>query len=212
MAIRVKREDAEAALDDESLALDMLEDELDEDDVPAHLIEARMEAFRLQMDEMKSAKQAGSGELKNVGDEKELFKLTTTQPRVICHFMHPDFRRCGIMNEHLRELAKKHFTTLFVYINAEQAPFLNAKFSIKELPSVFAFINGVVKDRLIGFVELGNSDNFATSELEQRLSRSGVITLTDSALSKATERKGRVFGFARGKKEFDEDSDDSDSD
>jgi len=43
-------------------------------------------------------------------------------------------------------------------------------------PLVIVFIDGVTKDRIIGFEELGNADDFVTSALEMRLKVSGVIS------------------------------------
>jgi hypothetical protein len=92
--------------------------------------------------------------------------ITTTEKRVVCHFNHPDFRRCSIMSSHLEKLALQHYTTHFVQLEGSSAPFLAVKLKIDVLPSVLVFIDGVVKDRLIGFEELGNSDNFPTGMLE----------------------------------------------
>ncbi|WFD27928.1 hypothetical protein MNAN1_002936 [Malassezia nana] len=38
-----------------------------------------------------------------------------------------------------------------------------------------AFVDGVCRDRLIGFEELGNSDAFSTAALEWRLGQTGVL-------------------------------------
>jgi hypothetical protein len=42
---------------------------------------------------------------REIRDEKELFAITTSQPRVVCHFYHADFRTCAIMSKHLETLA-----------------------------------------------------------------------------------------------------------
>jgi len=39
--------------------------------------------------------------------------MTTNTPRVVCHFMHEDFRRCAILNKHLAKMAANHYTTKF---------------------------------------------------------------------------------------------------
>ncbi|EDQ88289.1 uncharacterized protein MONBRDRAFT_32945, partial [Monosiga brevicollis MX1] len=141
-----------------------------------------MAAFQQQMEALKEAKSQQCGDLTLLEDEKQLFDITTSQKRVICHFSHPDFRRCAIMTSHLREMAKHHFTTRFVEVNAEQTPFLAQRLKITVLPTVLCFLDGVVKDRLMGFEELGNSDNFATKHLEARLARSGVISLAQAVI------------------------------
>jgi hypothetical protein len=60
----------------------------------------------------------------DVKDEKDFLLITTSTPKVICHFYHPDFRRCSLMTKHLETLAEKHFTTKFIKLQAEKAPFL----------------------------------------------------------------------------------------
>lgn len=107
--------------------------------------------------------------------EKELISSTAKFKHVVVHFYHPEFRRCGIMNGHLQTLAQKFFSTKFFKIQVEQAPFLVEKLKIKVLPCVVLFIDGISVDRVIGFEELGDRDDFPTINLERRLMKSGVI-------------------------------------
>eukprot|EP00045_Choanoeca_perplexa_P008050 m.73589 g.73589 ORF g.73589 m.73589 type:complete len:204 (-) comp14336_c0_seq1:1096-1707(-) len=203
MATRINKSAAKAAIEDQSLQEEMLEDEFEEFDVPAHIREARMAAFTKQMEAVKQAKDLGGGELTILEDEKKLFELTTSSPRVVCHFFHDDFRRCAIMMKHLRDLAKLHYTTRFVAVNAEKAPFLAQKLQISVLPTVLCFIDGVVKEKLVGFDVLGNSDNFSTKELEFRLSMCKVISIHQASIPSAGTS---VFGYApQGHDESDED-------
>ena len=55
----------------------------------------------------------------------------------------------------------------------ENVPWLVEKLSIKVLPCVVCFVDGVSKDRLVGFEELGNNDSFNTATLELRLEMAG---------------------------------------
>lgn len=69
------------------------------------------------------------------------------------------------------------------------------------LPSVICFIDGVAVDRVVGFSELGNTDEFKTIELTRRLVKSGVIK----------PRNGDEMGFQMNKltkKNSDSDDDD----
>lgn len=91
-----------------------------------------------------------------------------------------------------QKLASKYFRTRFVKVFVENAPFLVTKLGVKVLPAVFMFVDGISKDRselsfnmrchslmlyrLVGFEELGNVDDFATSVLEARLMRAGMFT------------------------------------
>ena len=137
-------------------------------------------------------------------DEKELLKVTTTNKLVICHFYHPDFRRCSILDKHLESLAVKHFLTRFIKINVEKSPFCTSRLNIQTLPAVLSFIDGIVKDRVIGFDDLGNTDTFPTALLERRLAKTDVIKLVELK-PKATS----VMGFekrSKGAGRYDSDS------
>lgn len=56
---------------------------------------------------------------------------------------------------HLRKIAINHGETKFVKLNAQKAPFFIQKLGIKVLPTLCCFINGVLKDKIVGFDELG---------------------------------------------------------
>lgn len=86
-------------------------------------------------------------------------------------------------------LAPKHTDTRFLRINVDNAPFLVTKLKVQVLPSVFAFVDGVSKDRLLGFEGIGRgTDSFKTWQLEARLLQSGVLTRAkmqgDTAIAK----------------------------
>lgn len=72
-------------------------------------------------------------------------------------------------------LAKKYFQTKFVRIDAEGAPFFVDKLKIKMLPCIVMFVNGKAVDRIVGFDDLGGSDDFRTGRLEKRLKAAGLF-------------------------------------
>lgn len=45
--------------------------------------------------------------------------------------------------------------------------------NVKVLPHIVCFVNGQVKDHVVGFDELGNTDTFRREQLEDRLGQSG---------------------------------------
>lgn len=106
--------------------------------------------------------------------EEEFLAEVTASKQVVLHFYHKDFERCKIMDKHLRVLAKKFVNTKFVYLNAEKAPFFVGKLQIRTLPTLVSFIDGVAKDRVVGFDMLGE-DDFPTRRLTRRLKMSGVL-------------------------------------
>lgn len=83
--------------------------------------------------------------------------------------------RCKILDKHLAILAKKHVETKFFKLNAEKAPFLTERLRIKVIPTLALLIDGKSKDYVVGFTDLGNTDEFSTEMLEWRLGCADVI-------------------------------------
>ncbi|CAH1762633.1 17181_t:CDS:2 [Entrophospora sp. SA101] len=152
---------SEEDLDDEKLF-----EELENDDFDlTNLREKRMEQLKQEMEKLKEMRQNDHGSYVEIDNEKEILKITTSTNLCVVHFFHKDFRRCQIMDKHLK--------TKFVKINVENSPFLIEKLNIQILPCVISFIDGISVDRIIGFEDLGNTDSFTTAALEFRLSQCG---------------------------------------
>ncbi|OBZ70269.1 Thioredoxin domain-containing protein plp1 [Grifola frondosa] len=164
-------------LDDEELFA-QLEAEI-EDDANVELREqgiARLKREQtLRMERLQQMKSDGHGRYEEITDEKEVIRISAREPRCVIHFYHSDFKRCLIMDKHLAKLASKYFGTRFLRVFVENVPWLVERLGIKVLPCVVCFIDGVSKDRVIGFEELGNEDHFETATLEWKLMNSGVI-------------------------------------
>ena len=156
------------------------------------------------MIEVQEMKQREHGTYTEIPTEKEVLKITTSTKRCVVHFYHKEFRRCLIMDKHLKELAHRHFKTKFIKIEVDNAAFLVERLQVQVLPCVIAFIDGISVDRIVGFEELGNSDNFDTKLLERRLALHGVIDMPKSTTGTTVKRK--AISGRRG----DEDSDESD--
>lgn len=92
----------------------------------------------------------------------------------VVHFYHKEFERCKIMDKHLKILCQQFPNTQFLYIDAEKAPFFVQRLNIRTLPTLCIFIDGVMKDKVLGFDGL-SGDEFLTYELAARLAQSGVI-------------------------------------
>lgn len=88
---------------------------------------------------------------------------------VLCCF------RCKILDKHLATLAKKHVETKFIKLNVEKAPFLTERLRIKIIPTLALLLDGKSKDYVVGFTDLGNTDEFSTEMLEWRLGCADVI-------------------------------------
>lgn len=86
------------------------------------LHEERLEELRRSQAEARDREEAERkaptwGDVEEV-DEKGFLEATTSAPRVVAHFAHPEFVRCKVMKERLKELAHKHPRTHFVEILA----------------------------------------------------------------------------------------------
>lgn len=105
------------------------------------------------------------------------------------------------MDKHLRAICMLHPETHFLYINAEKAPFFIEKLHVRSLPTLCLFIDGKMKDKVIGFEGM-SGDDFRTPELTARFIKAGVI-----------ERKeGEGFKIVKGGKGRRQGNDDSGSD
>jgi len=116
----------------------------------------------------------GHGSYREIVQDEFLPEVTQSK-YVVCHFYHDDFERCKVVDMHMLRIAPKHLATKFVKINAEKTPFFVQKLAIKMLPTIVCFKDGIAKDRVVGFEELGGKDDFSTDVLEKRLGKCGVL-------------------------------------
>jgi thiol-disulfide isomerase/thioredoxin len=174
--------DLEDDKDDEAIFAE-LEEEI-ENNGNSFMREHTLQVLKREMESVKQMKQNEHGKYTEITDEKEVVRVSAHEPRCVIHFYHSKFKRCEIMDKHLAKLAPKYFNTRFLKVFVENIPWLVEKLSIKVLPCVICFIDGVSKDRLVGFEELGNNDAFDTAVLELRLSSCGVIKKSSSSTTR----------------------------
>ncbi|KAI5125011.1 hypothetical protein M0805_007435 [Coniferiporia weirii] len=192
--------------DDEIFA--ELEKDLDNDFDLGALREQRMEELKREMNQVKDLRRQDHGRLTEVKDEKEVIRISANEKKCVIHFYHRDFKRCEIMDKHLELLAPKYFATRFLRVFVEDVPWLVEKLNIRVLPCLMSFIEGVAKDRLVGFEEIGNADGFETASLELRLQMSGVIDKpTLSPVPLQTMYAASSSRNIRGRSDGDSDSD-----
>ncbi|GAB5585877.1 hypothetical protein Unana1_00777 [Umbelopsis nana] len=178
--------DFEDIEDEESLFKELEE----EDDHETYQFrERRFQEIQEEFERRQNMAENDHGTYAEISTEKELMKLTTTSKYVVVHFFHKDFRRCDIMDNHLKGLAETHYQTKFCKINVENAPFLVEKMHIRVLPCVMTFIDGIAQSKLVGFDDLGGTDSFSTALLEFKLSNAGVIKKKESGIQYAAKSK-----------------------
>ncbi|KAK1292213.1 hypothetical protein QJS10_CPB17g02006 [Acorus calamus] len=160
----------EDKLDEEIAALDRTVD--DDDDLEA-LRERRLRQMKKMAERRSRWISIGHGEYSEI-PEKEFFTAVKASDRVVCHFYRENWP-CKVMDKHLNILAKQHIETRFLKIHAEKSPFLTEKLKIVVLPTLALIKNTKVDDYVVGFNQLGGTDEFTTEELEERLAKSEVI-------------------------------------
>jgi hypothetical protein len=139
------------------------------------LREERLAAMKAKAKQVQEWKTLGHGEYSEIPEEKAFFEWCKKSPRVVCHFYRNSTFRCSIVDKHLQLLAPKHLETRFCKINAEKCPFLTDRLKIKIIPTILCLKDSQVVDRIIGFTDLGNRDDFSTDMMEWRLGLSDII-------------------------------------
>merc|ERR1711939_339759 len=157
------------------VAEDSDDSDADEDDF---LNDPELERIRLariaKLKKLQEQRKRGFGEYREI-IESEFLKEVTSLKHVVCHFYHDEFQRCKIVDEKLRVIAQAHREVKFIRLNAQKAQFMVAKLNIKTLPTIVLFDDGVAKDKIVGFDELGGRDVFPPRFLELRIKMSGLI-------------------------------------
>ncbi|CAF0951291.1 unnamed protein product [Didymodactylos carnosus] len=179
--------------------------------------EQRLETMKKEHKKKQEWLTNGHGEYEELAGEKELFDITKKSERIVCHFYRDATIRCKIIDKHLEILTKKHIETKFVKLNVERAPFLCERLNIKVLPTLALLIDNIVKDKIVGFTDLGNHDEFSTEMLEWRLGCSSVIDYKGDLSTPPDEKTSKVKRFGKkektirgGQRGDDDDDDDSD--
>lgn len=190
----------EDKIDDEISALDRL----DLDDLEA-LRERRLQQLKKAAERRSRWLSLGHGEYTEI-PEKEFFNAVKASDRVVCHFYRENWP-CKVMDKHLQLLAKQHIETRFLKVHAEKSPFLTEKLRVVVLPTLALIKNAKVDNYVVGFDELGGTDDFSTEELEERLAKAQVISYEGESSLHASKASGKVNRSVRQSQNTDSDSD-----
>jgi len=149
-------------------------EKLDEDDLEA-IRRRKMDMMKKMQEKKQEWRAAGHGEYSEIPEEKEFFTVTKGSDRCVIHFYRDETFRCKILDKHFDILAKKHSETIFRKINAEKCPFLCDRLKVRVIPTVLMIKNQQTTGQMVGFSDLGNTDEFSTEMLEWRLAHAEVI-------------------------------------
>ncbi|XP_071691691.1 thioredoxin domain-containing protein 9 homolog [Rutidosis leptorrhynchoides] len=175
----------EDKIDDEIAALE----KLDLDDIEV-LRERRLQQMKKMAEKRSRWISLGHSEYTEIFSEKDFFTIVKASDRVVCHFYRENWP-CKVVDKHLGILAKQHIETRFIKIQAEKSPFLAEKLKIVVLPTIALIKNAKVDDYVVGFNELGGTDDFSTEELEERLAKAQVIFFEGESSLKPSKTQTR---------------------
>ncbi|XP_073065715.1 thioredoxin domain-containing protein 9 homolog [Primulina eburnea] len=190
----------EDKIDDEIAALDRL----DLDDVEV-LRERRLQQMKKMAEKRRGWVALGHGEYSEIPTEKEFFSVVKASERVVCHFYRENWP-CKVMDKHLGILAKQHIETRFIKLNAEKSQYLAEKLRIVVLPTLALVKNAKVEDYVVGFDELGGTEDFSTEELEERLSKAQVIFYEGESSFNPSKSKAPKRNVRQGSTSYSSDS------
>jgi len=190
-------------------------DKMGEDDFET-LREKRLQALKKQATKKQEWAALGHGKYEELKEEPEFFKAGQQSKRMVCHFYRDDFFRCKIVDKHMALLAQKHQETRFCKINAEKSKFLVDRLNIKTLPTICLVRDTKTVDYIVGFTDLGNTDEFSTEMLEWRIAHADCIHYNGDLLTPptqtSTKKKPSILGTEKKKTIRGRENDDSSDD
>lgn len=178
--LREAQQEEDAAANKEDNYFDDEDNDADEDSELRMLREKRLRQIQSQQRQKLEDIGKGHGQYRDIVQDEFLHEVTNSM-YTICHFYHNDFEKCKVMDHHLHILAKRHLETKFVKIDAAKTPFFVQKLSIRTMPTLIFFVDGVAKDKLIGFeglsddLEIYHEDEWKTIKLSKLLAKAGMI-------------------------------------
>eukprot|EP00321_Phaeocystis_globosa_P009956 CAMPEP_0118828070 /NCGR_PEP_ID=MMETSP1162-20130426/16865_1 /TAXON_ID=33656 /ORGANISM="Phaeocystis Sp, Strain CCMP2710" /LENGTH=206 /DNA_ID=CAMNT_0006758999 /DNA_START=48 /DNA_END=668 /DNA_ORIENTATION=- len=160
----------EAALDDEMNRID----NLNEDDLQK-IRANRLKAMQEKAAERQSWAEKGHGSFQKIADQKDFFTVCKNSDKVIVLFTRESNKYGKAMKEHMTLLAQHHMEARFVWVDAENAPFLTDKLNIWMLPTICCMENNKVKEQHNGLNEIDGSGKYTSGMLEYLLHLDGML-------------------------------------
>jgi hypothetical protein len=185
---------AHASMEEKKLDAQINElENMDEDDFEA-LRQKRKAMLMKKAKKEQDWKQLGHGRYLELTDTKEFFDSAKKSERMVCHFYRGVTPRCEIVDAHFQKLAPTHLETRFVKINAEKNLFLVERLGIIMMPTIVLILNGKTEHSIIGFDEMGGTDDFTTDELAYVLAHHKVLNFDKDMKEEIAKRSARAGG------------------
>lgn len=156
-------------------AVDSKLDELERD---MHDLEGARQRRMKEMKELEKKKKKWRAQGHGSYDEcheHDFFGICKQSEMLAVHFYRDTTPRCQIVDKHLQLLAPQHLECRFIKVNAEKSPFLAERMEIIVLPTIALIKDNQCIHKIIGFGEMGDTDDFATSTMAKVLSTHGAV-------------------------------------
>ena len=154
----------EQALDEQLAASENLgEDEL------SRIRSNRMAEMRRKAEQQRSDVSNGHGTFIKINDQQEFFGAAKRSDRLIAIFTRNSNKYGKAMLEHCELLAGKHLEARFIWVDAENAPFLTERLNIFMLPTIVCIKENKVAAQHNGLNEIDGSGKYSSGMLEYLL-------------------------------------------
>ena len=161
MAAANMLQQVEAALDDE---LGKIE-KLDEDDY-SKIRSNRIAEMKRKAEAEQQNKYNGHGKLDKISDQQEFFAAGKKSAKLVAIFTRNSNKYGKAMLEHAELLAQRHLEAKFIWIDAENAPFLTDRLNIFMLPTIVCIKDNKVHKQHNGLNEIDGSGKYSSGMLE----------------------------------------------
>ena len=141
---------------------------LDDDDY-AKIKANRLKEMRRKAEEQEMHKHNGHGSLSKINDQQEFFGAAKKSNRMICIFTRNSNKYGKVMLEHAELLAQKHLEARFIWVDAENAPFLTDRLNIYMRPTIVCIKDNKVHKQHNGLNEIDGTGKYTSGMLEYLL-------------------------------------------
>ena len=111
----------------------------------------------------------GHGKLMKINDQQEFFAAAKQSARMIVIFTRNSNKYGKAMLEHAELLAGRHLEARFLWVDAENAPFLTDRLNIYMLPTIVCIKDNKVHKQHNGLNEIDGSGRYSSGTLEYLL-------------------------------------------
>ncbi len=154
----------EAALDAE---IEKTEN-LDDDDYN-RIKQKRIAEMKRKAEQEQQNVSNGHGTLSKINDQQEFFAAAKASARMVVIFTRNSNKYGKAMLEHMTLLSGKHLEARFMWVDAENAPFLTDRLNIYMLPTIVCIKDNKVHKQHNGLNEIDGSGKYSSGMLEYLL-------------------------------------------